>query len=55
MRDGHHQGRDGIAFYETQLLFLAFAATPKTKYLEVSVEPRDSLTDNSILISERLS
>lgn len=55
VRGGHHRGGDGIAFYEMQLLFLAFAATPKTKHLEVSVEPRDSLTDNGILISERLS
>lgn len=34
----------------------ASAVTPKTKYLEVSVEPRDSLWDhNSILNSEMLS
>lgn len=39
-----------------QVLFLASVVTPKTKYLEVSVEPTDSLGDhNSILISEMLS
>ena len=39
-----------------QLLFLASAATLKTKSLEVSVEPRDCLWDqSSMLISEMLS
>lgn len=39
-----------------QSLFLASAATPKTKSLEVSVEPRDCLWgQSSILISEMLS